>query len=263
MVVLSPTGATTILTPVTGLGTIGGINNLGQIVGSAGSGGFLYTPGKTSGANPTVLDISGPNGEGASLSSINDAGWILGQYYDGNGVLHCLFTKPPYDSPVSFDYIGSAGCTTQLGETTVLNGLIIENQLEINGIGQIAGATETGPDIDDGSVEWSQLFVDDIENGSPGPSDNLAILYTTAPGGLLGIAGINNNGQIAGSFLTGDDLSLQGPLQGFFVNTDDTVIGFPLFDTYFDFLFGLNDDVQMAGSTGANGGSGFTIDSQH
>jgi probable HAF family extracellular repeat protein len=94
----------------------GGINNLGQVVGvyrdsSYVPHGFLYTPGAKSPV--TILDVPGLTaGAWILLSSINDAGWIIGTYNTdgGAGDSHCLLYKPPYTEPILFDSIGSVSC---------------------------------------------------------------------------------------------------------------------------------------------------------
>jgi len=90
-------------------------------------------------------------------------------------------------------------------------------------------------------------------------------MATTEAGSFLVAAGINNNGQIAGSYFPqGPAPNLGGPQQGFLLNTDFYVSTFPLSTEYDAYLSALNDEVQMVGESYFGGTtSGFYIDSQH
>lgn len=230
---------------------VSGINNLGQVIGVASDiGGFLYTPGP----KPSLIPLPGVP------SSINDAGWLMLQ--------PCMIIKPPYTNPVSFDYIGPFVCD---GQNSGVMDFWGSGMLAINGLGQISGTeiewtSGTGIDGTDTQVGAS-VFVDDIESGTPVASDQVSVLATTQGTYEYLVAGINNNGQVAGTYVPygGFDFS-QG--RGFFINTDGSVDSFTLpVAATLDFVSGLNDDVQMVGAgcadTNCNGWVGFTIDTQH
>ena len=99
-----------------------GINNLNAVVGyyeAAGKQfeyGFRYNAG-------TFSPVSyGPAKEGEAVYGINDAGWIVGTWFDSLGYPHC-FLKKPGTTTISFDAPAVPG-TYCLG---------------INGFGQIVG----------------------------------------------------------------------------------------------------------------------------
>ena len=68
-----------------------GINNLNQVVGEyndldqAAGYGFLYVSGQYSLVNP-----ADPNSVGSGAFGINDAGWIVGTWWDSDGNAHCF-----------------------------------------------------------------------------------------------------------------------------------------------------------------------------
>lgn len=187
-------------------------------------------------------------------------------YFDQNGIIHCMLDKPTYTSPLSFDSFGNIGCagwddSLPYGTVqTVLGGTNDFAQLAINGLGQIAFTAYVGPDIDSGEFESSEVLFDDIENGVPGPSDNLSILATTQDDQFLAAFGINNNGQIAGTF--SDYTVNESQSTGFIINTDGVVLAIPL-SPYDDNISGINDEVQLVGNGGESTNEGFTIDTQH
>ncbi len=238
------------------------INNLGQIAGSYFDSndvphGFLYTPGAKSPV--TILDVPGLSANDfIGFTSINDAGWIVGLYNSaggGWGDNQCLLYKPPYNSPILFDSIGDVSCGTNNYSTTLFS-----SGPEINGFGQIAFSTESGPDFDDATQQWTQILFDDVEANTPGPSDIVTTLATTQPNQSFFVSGINNNGQIAGSFYDGvvADQDEGSAIAAFFINTDGTVIALPL--SLDSSITGFNDDVQFVGWDDSGG---FIIDTQH
>src|SRR6516162_188208 len=60
---------------------LGGINDLGQIVGFYGQHGFLYSGG-------TFTPIDHPAGVVTAPSKLNNSGQIVGTYYDSGNVAH-------------------------------------------------------------------------------------------------------------------------------------------------------------------------------
>src|ERR1700756_234005 len=74
---------TTINDPAAGPGStiLSGINDVGQIVGSYGQHGFLYSGG-------TFTPIDDPAGVVTGPSKLNDSGQIVGTYYDAGNVAH-------------------------------------------------------------------------------------------------------------------------------------------------------------------------------
>ena len=247
-----------------------GINNIGQIVGSYYDSsyvphGFLYTPGAKSPL--TILDVPGLSvDDNIWFTSINDAGWIVGLYNsegDGWGDNHCLLYKPPYNYPILFDSFGGVGCGSNCPPNEPCGAIttIFRSGPEINGLGQIAFATEVGPNIDTDEYNWSQVFIDDVEAGTPGPSDNVLTMATTQVDQIYDVSGINNNGQIAGQFwdLSGsEEDNIYVSYGGFFMNTYGSFIQLPLQDG--GTITGLNDDVQLAGWDDSGG---IIIDTQH
>lgn len=273
----SPTDGITFLTTFANdLVAVGGINNVGQVVGiDPNFGGFLYTPG----ANSSIIQILGPNGELVAPSSINDAGWILGYYQDQDLNLHCVLTKPPYTSPISFDFIGNFGCAGNAFGSE-LWGNWGEDLLEINGLGQIAGDATVGT----GSIlvvrangipfatpaQSSQfqtsIFIDDIQSGIPGPTDNPAILATfDSSDPAYVVSGINNNGQIAGTYSSNPGGWEYGPDTGFLLDTNGTAWEFSILSPEWGYVSGLNDEVQIVGTEVFPSGDvvGFIVDTQH
>jgi photosystem II stability/assembly factor-like uncharacterized protein len=238
---------------------VNGINNLGQVIGYDNAiGGFLYTPG----AKPSLITLPG----GIWPSSINDAGWIIGMSDSG-----CALTKPPYKrhSMILFDSIGSYGCPS--GDNSDVEGFWGDGMLAINGLGQIVGNyqawIQTGPESS--AVTQATVFLDDVENGTPGASDNLSILATTQGNDEYLVSGINNNGQIAGTYLSYDSEGNFLPNQGFFINTDGSIETLAISTGPYSSISGINDDVQLAGGACSGtveectGWVGITVDTQH
>jgi hypothetical protein len=64
------------------------INNIGDILGDAGTGGFIYSRG-------VYTPISYPTGAGADIQSINDLGQIAGYYLDSIGGSEIPFLADP------------------------------------------------------------------------------------------------------------------------------------------------------------------------
>jgi photosystem II stability/assembly factor-like uncharacterized protein len=256
------------------------INNLGQIVGSyydasyiqnldAGlvgvKHGFLYTPGAK---QPwTILDVR-PDANAEEIwnwpISINDAGWVIGTYMEQldeppDPPQRCVLWKPPYKTPYIFDSFGGvADCGawyqfSSFGSTWV--------QPQINGLGQIAGTAVSGGAVDDWGQATGAVFLDDVENGNPGPSDNVTIVAPPPSNTIFSVYGLNNNGQIAGMTLDashGWDIT-----SSFFINTDGTMDSLATPDENSGCecgITGLNDDVQMVGESWY---VGYTIDTPH
>jgi photosystem II stability/assembly factor-like uncharacterized protein len=218
-----------------------GINNLGQIVGSYGvvydeygdqtTHGFYTTASKPT--TPIPLDYSGAMW--TELIGINDAGWIVGNYIDvddtGVETGHCALWKPPYTDPQPFDMPGA--------QPLSLNGCS-----GINGLGQIIGQAAN-------SEGTFTPFVDDAEAGDPNNQANFSTVSAPDYAWYVSVVGINNNGQIAGSYY--DVTSLLGA--GFLLNGSE-FIPFPNpVNSEDNFsLYGINDDVQMvAGDVILNG----------
>jgi len=240
-----------------------GINNLGQVVGyyqqdfdpnapnipNYGGNkfsGFLYNKGAAS-----LITLPAPSDAYVTLAySINDAGWIAGVYFDTNFTSHCLLYKPPYNAPISFDFIGGiANCS----DLSAFKGIFDPGYytLSINGLGQIAGTVETT------GGSSGVAFVDDIEGDEPGASNAATVVIPAAANSFYFVTGLNNNGLVAGDFecpLAG--FSAGGPpctLSGYAFLVDQNGVMAPFVGMGFN---GINDEVQM---TDGN----ITIDSQH
>ena len=238
------------------------INNLGQVIGSFYDSnyddngfvhGFLYTPGSKS----EYLTLDYPESSPCSfLTSINDAGWVAGVWQDTsqdnqfcgnwNNPQHCLLWKPPYTSAISFDSFGGVANCGQV------NGLY--SGPYINGLGQFAGASAFGQIID---VSWgvgSAVFIDDAQSGVPGPADGEnALTAVAAPSETsYSAAGLNNNGQIAGTEENGQWIS--GPngseweptsVGGLFIDTNGAALPLNSDPDVCGTFVSINDDVQI------------------
>ncbi|MGA2084429.1 MAG: hypothetical protein ABSG60_02805 [Terracidiphilus sp.] len=88
-------------------------------------------------------------------------------------------------------------------------------------------------------------------------ADNTYTVAVTTSDTSFYVCGLNNNGQIAGTYFA----SYSYPF-GFFINTDGTIesVIYPGDISGMSNITGLNDDVQMAGTSDLGG---FTIDTQH
>jgi probable HAF family extracellular repeat protein len=238
------------------------INNLGQVIGSFYDSnyddngfvhGFLYTPGSKS----EYLTLDYPESSPCSfLTSINDAGWVAGVWQDTsqdnqfcgnwNNPQHCLLWKPPYTSAISFDSFGGVANCGQV------NGLY--SGPYINGLGQFAGASAFGQIID---VSWgvgSAVFIDDAQSGVPGPADGEnALTAVAAPSETsYSAAGLNNNGQIAGTeengqWISGPHGSVWEPTSvgGLFIDTNGAALPLNSDPEVCGTFVSINDDVQI------------------
>jgi hypothetical protein len=198
--ILSPTGQQTKPAHLPGpevpnsWGQLNGINNLGQTVGQymgfydntvtnksdcplgEGCGIYYKSPNKKPIylSYPSTSDLSWTD-----LISINDAGWIVGSYwnYDSSDQsTHCVLYKPDaegnYSNPIPFDPPGGGG--GQCGG--------------INGMGQIVGFGADGA-----------AFVDDAEGGDPANPQNFQTLPSPPSSSAFDSFvpnGINNNGLV-------------------------------------------------------------------
>lgn len=214
-----------------------GVNDLGQVVGyfwnravSISGGLFQQPPAHgfvwTKGQGFTKLDP--PDAQQTRLTSINDAGWVVGYYEDQDDDYHCLLIKPAQGT--SDDY-GSGAIITPFdepGETSgFLNGCAANS---INGLGQIVGGySPAGP------------FLEDAEAGAPGVSP------VDLPGGSA--AGINNNGLIAGTDSQYGGVLIDPPFTEIILDPDPSAT-----------FSGINDDVEI---TGNNSSGAFYLDTPH
>jgi hypothetical protein len=189
------------------------INDLGQVVGSYYDAdyyetgfvyGFVYSPY----ASPQWTGLSYPSGSPCViLTSINDAGWIVGVWQDTseddqfcgntNNPQHCLLWKPPYaDPPQSFDNFGGAANCAQV------NGLY--SGPYINGLGQYSGTSATGQVIDVTGGVGAAAFIDDAQSSVPSLYDTAWNVAEATDTMSYGISGVNNNGQVAGTIAYGE-----------------------------------------------------------
>jgi len=214
-----------------------GINNLGQSVGFydnyqdengcplVGCGVFY----KSQTSKPILLNYGS---QGTELTSINDAGWIVGTYWNDDPSdqgTHCVLYKPDaegkYSNPIPFDPPGGAG-----GQCT-----------GINGIGQIVGFGAAGA-----------AFVDDAESGDPANPQNFQTLPSPPSSSAFDSFvpnSINNNGLVVGNDYGGDGFLFIPPL----TDIDLTLLG-P------GNPYGINDEVQIVGG---NGLQGVSLDTPH
>jgi hypothetical protein len=154
--------------------------------------------------------------------------------------------KPPYTSAISFDSFGGVANCGQV------NGLY--SGPYINGLGQFAGASAFGQIID---VSWgvgSAVFIDDAQSGVPGPADGEnALTAVAAPSETsYSAAGLNNNGQIAGTEENGQWIS--GPngseweptsVGGLFIDTNGAALPLNSDPDVCGTFVSINDDVQI------------------
>jgi len=161
--------------------------------------------------------------------------WGGAEPYEIDQVQHCLLIKPPYDSPTSFDFIGNIRCdwNSVEGQAAVFAGGGVlggggneqTDWLGINGLGQIVGSPmfATSRGYKDSTPMGSEVFIDDVESGNPSSFDNLSVVQTTEGISTLSAAGINNNGQVAGTYSPASRLADGGPGQLFLINTDGSI----------------------------------------
>jgi uncharacterized membrane protein len=212
-------------------------NNPGQVVGYFWNepvplgGSLVYQPPAhgfvwTKGDGFTKLDA--PNARQTWLTSINDAGWIVGYYEDQNVDYHCILIKPAQGT--SDDYGSGASITPfdEPGETSGIYDGCAANS--INGLGQIVGGySPVGP------------YLDDAEAGAPGVSP------VDLPGGAAD--GINNNGLIAGTDSTYGGVLVIPPFTEIVLDPDTSAE-----------FSGINDDIEI---TGSNSSGAFILDTPH
>ena len=228
------------------------INNPGQAVGyyyclgkqqgcdgdiAYSDGGILFSPSTTAVPPPgyasTLVDF--PGNTTIYLNAINDAGWIVGTYwneYNYNEAPHCALWKPPYAStaPISFDLPGYDPSSN------------VENCTGINGLGQIVGAV--GVEITDanGNPDTSYTaYRGEVQNGVP---SNFSPLFASSDLNLNPSA-INNNGLIAGT--EGGNFGYGGNDTNGFLLNGPNLIAVSIPGTYATAVWSLNDDVQMPG----------------
>jgi hypothetical protein len=241
------------------------INNLGQVAGSYQYpldptnndiliwSSFLYSPGTSAG---TITLPNPPGAVDAFVSSINDAGWIIGWYYDANYSSHCMIYKPPYAEAFVFESLGGvANCSDISPGNNIQDGGrdpmwdVNLNPLSINGLGQIAGTVGTpNPDAYTGwpfqGFSSGVSVVVDAEGGEPGASSEARIVLPAASNAFYSIMGLNNNGQFVGEAWSAVGCTDSGctypPYDYFLINTDGSLQKMDPFA-----VRSLNDDVQM------------------
>jgi probable HAF family extracellular repeat protein len=180
-----------------------GVNDLGQIVGSSGSFGFLY-----SGGVYTTLNVTGATGTQAY--GINNSGNIVGSYSDGNGTHGFLYSGGTYQA--LNDPVATSG-TNAFGINA--SGQIVGGYIDANGVHgfldsggiyttlNVTGATGTQAN---GINDLGQIV--GTYSNSTGTHGFLYSISTNTyvtvddPAGTDGnwIQGINDNGQIVGYY---------------------------------------------------------------
>ncbi len=194
----------------------GGINNLGQIVGSYDLGQIVYGNSEVTltfgfyapSNNAPLQTLYYPGATYTYLNGINDAGWIIGNYTNDNVTFHCVLFKPDkkgaYSSAnaISFDAPGAT--------STECHG--------INGLGQIL----------------ANGMVNAAEGGDPvAPANFSPIPPIVSASGMTPLA-VNNNGLMvvnAYFFFNGSELV--------YIQQQDNIMSYA--------LYGINDDAQMVG----------------
>jgi hypothetical protein len=198
------------------------VSNYGGLLQAPPYHGFVWTRGH----GFTKLDP--PGAKQTWLTSINDAGWIVGFYQDADFDTHCVLIKPAPGT--SSDYGDGALITPfdEPGETSGMDGGCAANS--INGLGQIVGGyAPVGP------------YLDDAEAGAPG------VNTVGLPGG--GMEAINNNGLIAGTDPAYGGVLIVPPFTEMILDPDPLAA-----------FSGINDDVEV---TGSNSNGAFILDTPH
>lgn len=175
---------TTIDAPgVIGNTQIGGINNNGQMAGS------YYANGSKHGftdSNGTFATIDVPGAADTFAMGSNIHGQVAGWYFDGSGVIHGFL-----DNNGAFSTINAPGASTVNDAGTMVTG--------INDLGQIVGTVDLASGGQEGFLYSNGVFS-----------------AITVPGAGYTLAyGINNNGQIVGSYWDGTDTFTDNGLHGF------------------------------------------------
>ena len=179
---------------LTDLGTLPGetnsfpwdINNQGQVVGTSGRSGFLYSNGQMQKLDPL------PGGEISRAFGLNDAGQVVGdsQYENSGNIRHAT--------------LWSGGTVRDLGNLP--NGGNYSRAVDINNAGQVTGFD--GPSMDS---DYSRAFIWDETNGmrSLGGGKGFSINSSGFVAGLRGwdragfsngVGGMRDVGTIAGGF---------------------------------------------------------------
>lgn len=241
------------------------INNLGQVAGFYWDAnyftnyyvhGFIYSP---RGANNGYITLDYPPAAPCSiLTSINDAGWVVGVWQDtsqnnqicGNTTnpQHCILWKPPYDTPESFDNFGGVANCSQF------DGL--GSGPYINGLGQYAGACAYGQMIDVTFGAGGPIFFDDSQANAPSLYDgiNASVVIPASDSTSYAAVGLNNNGQIAGTAIYGQWVPYNqvGPIwessglgNNIFLDSEGSLYSFELDPAGCGSFVGVNDEVQL------------------
>ncbi|MHB1951962.1 MAG: DUF3466 family protein [Acidiferrobacteraceae bacterium] len=167
---------------VTGSTDVAGISNNGQITGSYYANGAKHGFTDTGGSFATI-DMPGAADTFAMGSNIH--GQIAGWYFDSNSVEHGFI-----DNNGVFTTLDAPGAVTGFDSGTMVTG--------INDLGQLVGTADL--------AGGQEAFV--YSGGM--------FSFLTVPGGVYTTGyGINNNGQIVGSYWDGTDTSTDNGLHGF------------------------------------------------
>jgi probable HAF family extracellular repeat protein len=212
---------------MTDLGTFGGntsvaysINNLGQIVGSAGTADWFDHAFVYDSATQTMTDLGTLFGDSSYAHDINNQGQIVGYYVDASG----------YDQAFAYDL------ATQILTPLAISGAIRSYANGINDSGQIVGYYETADYYDHAYVyDLSSQTLTDL--GSLG--GNYSYAYD-----------INDQGQIVGSSSTS-----AGELHAFIYDlrsSEPTMTDLNLGASY-SVAQGINDAGQIAGYAQTSG----------
>ena len=176
-----------------------GINNIGDVTGSYGDTdngatyGFIYNS-----STQTYTQINVPGSAGTYPESINDAGWVTGEYQDSSDNFHCfLYENGTY---TTFDAPAGAGTFC----------------FSINGIGEILGS-----DTNDST------FIDDAQGNPAGSAANFE--YPTLPSDFSPNA-INNDNQLEGGASNGSYVIIDNQVIPFLgpansMNDDPQLVG--------------------------------------
>ena len=175
---------TTIDAPgVIGNTQVGGINNNGQIVGS------YYANGSKHGftdSNGTFATLDVPGAADTSAMGSNIHGQVAGWYFDASGTMHGFL-----DNNGAFTTLNAPGASTANDFGTMVTG--------INDLGQFVRTVDLASGGQEGFLYSNGVFT-----------------AITVPGAGYTLAyGINNNGQIVGSYWDGTDTFTDQGMHGF------------------------------------------------
>ncbi len=130
-----------------------GINNYGDVVGTYGSHGFLYT-------GSQFITIDDPDGTSTTAAGINDFGQIVGWYITGTGETH--------------GFLYSGGVFETIDDPLGTNGTLIQ---DINNAGEIAGRYITSGSVQHGFTASVEALHGTLSFSDPETTDTHTVSF--------------------------------------------------------------------------------------